>query len=104
MHIGLSRHGHQKGHFVDEFCLLWKDAANPSTALAMLREREWTLHDCARWSGKTLGLFLWPKHLTMKPLKFRLVVERIHRTGAARHEQLDDSLYFRWMVAGFGCG
>src|SRR5262245_17016907 len=98
MDIGFRRHGHEKGHFVHQFCLFWKDTAHPATALTMLCKLERAFHDGAGRGNKSFWFFFRPEHLAVKLFERRFVVKRIHRAGSAGHKKLDDALDLRWMM------
>ncbi len=93
MHIGFGGHGHQEGHVIDALGLFGKKLADPSATITMPSKTKGALHDRPGWTRKAFGLLLGAKHLSVELLEHRFVVEQIHRTGAARHEQLDDSPY-----------
>ena len=96
--IRLALHGHEEGHFVHPLGLLGKHAAHPATALPMLLKLEGALHHRAAVAGLSFGPDFWPYHLSVQPRQLRLVVERVHLTDAAIHEELNDALDLRRMM------
>ena len=95
--VGLGGHRHQKGHVVDAGGQVRKDAAHPTPALAVLLELEGALQDLeAGRAGHRfqLGVAAGIEFLAVELGQARLVVEGVHRAGAAVHEQLHHAFHF----------
>ena len=98
MHVRLGSHRHQERQIVDALGDIWKNGADPASALAVLLEFERTLHHAA---GRTGGRFDARARIELLAAQFdqlRFVIEGIHLAGAAVHEKLDDALGFGAMM------
>ena len=98
MNVGTTGHGLQKGHFIYEFGLFRKNAADPFAALAVLLEFERAFHDRPLHSRSSLDLSLGAQLLTIQPGKRGLVVPGIHRTDATVHKQLNHTPHLGVMM------
>ena len=105
VYVRLGRHRHQERELVDDRRLVGKHGTDPASRFTMLSELERTLHHGPCRRGEALGFLLRPEHLPVQPGQFRLVIKRVHGTGAAVHEQLDDPFHLgRMMKATVQCG